>query len=349
MKEGLVSIVVPVYNVEDYLQQCVDSLLNQTYPNIEIILVNDGSTDTSDEICRRYAEKEERILYLEQENAGVSVARNSGLQAASGEFVLFADPDDLIPADTCQTAVKKAENYDVVIFDHLMFRDLSEIPAGSAPCRNITDLTGHSVEDWVRGMLVAPSQIDGVRLNSTSAWGKLYRRTFLEDNRLVFTPGLYFGEDQIFNLQVYLHTPRIAHCDAVAYYYRYNSASIVHRYNPNFAKINERFYQELQKYLGDGEQWEGIQEPLAYRKLGGLLMLLTKDVFHPDNPKSTAEKKQDFLEEVRREEYAPAYGKWKRNFPMEKRLVLRLAIGKQYGLLRVMFTLRNGMQKLRMH
>lgn len=315
MKEGLISIVVPIYNAERYLEDCVESLLRQTYQNIEIILVNDGSTDGSGGICRKYAQKDPRIVLVEQENAGLSAARNSGLKVAEGEFVWFVDADDLIPADICRIAVEKAENYDVVIFDHLMFRNLSEIPVEAEPCGEITDLTGCSVEDWVRAMLVLPSEIAGVRLNATSAWGKLYRLSFLKNRELVFTPGLYFVEDQIFNLQVYLHSPRIAHCAAVAYYYRYNDASIVHKYNPNFAQINERFYRELKKYLGDGKLWASIQEPLAYRKLDGLLMLLTKDVFHPDNPKSTPEKKRAFLEEVCREEYAPAYKNGSRIFP----------------------------------
>lgn len=345
MKEGLISIVVPVYNVERYLEDCLESLLRQTYQNIEIILVNDGSTDGSGGICRKYAQKDPRIVLVEQENAGLSAARNSGLKVAQGEFVLFVDSDDLIPADICRIAAEKAENYDVVIFDHFLFADPADIPAETVFCGSVMELTDRPIEEWLRAMLVVPGEIAGVRLNATSACGKLYRMSFLKDYGLVFTPGLYFVEDQIFNLQVYLHSPRIAHCAAVAYYYRYNNASIVHKYNPNFAQINERFYEELKKYLGDGELWASAQEPLAYRKLDGLLMLLTKDVFHPDNPKSTREKKRDFLEEVRREEYAPAYEKWKQNFPKAKQLVLRLAIGKHYGLLKVMFALRNGMQK----
>lgn len=343
MKKSVISIVVPVYNVERYLEDCVESLLRQTCQNIEIILVNDGSTDGSGAICRRYAEMDPRIICLEQENAGPSDARNTGLQAATGEYVMFVDSDDLIPENICQIAAEKTEGYDVVIFDHFLFTKSSDIPAESGSSRGVTDLTGYPEKDWIRAMLVAPGEIGGIRLNATSAWGKVYRRSFLQDYELLLTPGLNFAEDQIFNLQVYLHRPRIAHCDAVAYYYRYNNASIVHRYNPNFAQINERFYEELKNCLGDGELWASAQDPLAYRKLEGLLMLLTKDVFHPDNPKSAAEKKREFLEEVCREEYRSAYAMWKQNFPAAKRLVLRLAIEKHYGLLKVMFALRNRM------
>lgn len=95
-KYPLISVIVPVYNVEQYLRQCLDSILNQTYPEIEVLLINDGSTDASDEICREYAERDNRIRYFVKENGGLSDARNYALDRAEGEYVTFVDSDDFL-------------------------------------------------------------------------------------------------------------------------------------------------------------------------------------------------------------------------------------------------------------
>lgn len=91
-----ITVIVPVYNVENYLNKCLDSIISQTYKNIEIVVINDSSTDTSGEICKEFSEMDHRILYIEQENAGLSAARNTGLDNMSGNYVTFVDSDDWI-------------------------------------------------------------------------------------------------------------------------------------------------------------------------------------------------------------------------------------------------------------
>ncbi|MFB4033578.1 glycosyltransferase family 2 protein, partial [Streptococcus pneumoniae] len=98
MENQLISVIVPVYNVEEYLKQCLDSILEQTFSNYEVILVNDGSTDSSGLICQEYAEKDTRIRYFEKENGGLSDARNYGIEQAQGEYLTFVDSDDLLDA-----------------------------------------------------------------------------------------------------------------------------------------------------------------------------------------------------------------------------------------------------------
>ena len=107
--EKLVSIIVPIYNVEKYLRQCLDSILRQTFRPLEIILVNDGSTDGSDTICQEYAEIDERIVYLKKENGGVSDARNVGLDAVTSDYVLFIDSDDWIEPTYVEVLYEKIE------------------------------------------------------------------------------------------------------------------------------------------------------------------------------------------------------------------------------------------------
>ena len=116
MREEKVSIVVPVYNVEKYLKRCVESLLNQTYSNIEIILVDDGSSDHCPVLCDNYAKKDDRVIVIHKKNGGLSDARNCGLLKASGEYILYVDSDDYIERDSCEKLiVGMIENVDVVV------------------------------------------------------------------------------------------------------------------------------------------------------------------------------------------------------------------------------------------
>lgn len=125
----IVSIIVPVYNVERYLRQCLDSLVNQTYQNNEIICVDDGSTDASSEILTEYALKNSKVRVIRQENSGVSAARNVGFSFATGEYVMYVDGDDWIDVRTCEKAVFKAEEYAA---DLVMWPYIREFPNHSA-------------------------------------------------------------------------------------------------------------------------------------------------------------------------------------------------------------------------
>ena len=110
-----ISIIVPVYNVKEYLRECLESLVNQSFENYEIIIINDGSTDGSDLICQKYKERYENIRYYSQSNKGQSAARNLGVRKSKGEYILFVDSDDYIVKDACRVLYKSAIKYDVDI------------------------------------------------------------------------------------------------------------------------------------------------------------------------------------------------------------------------------------------
>lgn len=116
----VVSIIVPIYNAEKYLNECIDSIINQSYPEIEIILINDGSTDKSDEICKRYEELDKRIKYIYKENEGVSIARNTGIKISTGEWITFLDADDKAELNMCERFISNLRNSesDIYLFNH---------------------------------------------------------------------------------------------------------------------------------------------------------------------------------------------------------------------------------------
>ena len=124
-----ISVIVPIYKVEKYLSQCLDSIVNQTYSNLEIILVDDGSPDACGEICDYYAGQDKRIKVIHQENSGLSEARNTGIRQATGEYLLFVDSDDWLLPDLCESAVKDMEIHksDILVFGYYLTSEKGEI------------------------------------------------------------------------------------------------------------------------------------------------------------------------------------------------------------------------------
>lgn len=197
------SIIVPVYNVEKYLPKCLDSLVNQTYSNIEIICINDGSTYSSLKILEEYAKKDNRIKIINQENQGVSVARNEGIDNAIGDYILFVDADDWIEINTCDILNKKIEknNLDLIIFNAYI--------AKNSQC------------------------YFGFRSNKenimySNMWSICYNREFLNINNIHFPQNIKIAEDHIFRLQAITMANKISIIDEFLYYYladRENSSS----------------------------------------------------------------------------------------------------------------------------
>lgn len=208
--EPLISIIVPVYNVEPYLRKCVDSILNQTYRNLEVILVDDGSPDGCPAICDEYAAKDDRIKVIHKANGGLSDARNAGMAVARGEYLAFVDSDDMLPPDAMEILLNTAisEQADMVIGGYSRFED---IPA--APC----DLK-LSVKRWTPVETMA----DMFR-NGCSSWARLYRR---ELHQSILFPVGEINEDEAIVLELLEKCNCIAVTNVVVYYYRFRPESI---------------------------------------------------------------------------------------------------------------------------
>lgn len=185
MKEQpLVSVIIPVYNVERYLAQCLDSVINQTYPNLEIICVNDGSRDGSPDILRRYADEDAWIQVIDKANGGVSQARNDALDCARGEYIMFVDSDDWVEPDACENAVNAMREYDA---DIVMWSYVSETENRSSRKVIFPETTVFEKEEvraklhrrFVGAMgeeLSHPELVDSL----CPVWGKLYRRSLIQ-------------------------------------------------------------------------------------------------------------------------------------------------------------------------
>lgn len=236
----LISVIVPVYNVEEYICRCIDSLLAQTYPHIEVILVNDGSTDNSGKICDEYAAKDSRIKVVHQPNGGVSAARQTGIDAATGEYTIHADPDDWVEADMLQELVTKAqeENADMVICDYY-----TEDKDGSHYCNQNPgeDLNAKNV---LKKILL--QQLHG------SCCNKLVSRVCY--NGITFSPGhLCILEDEVFNIKVLARgRGKVCYLPKAYYHYRTtNEESLCHSMSDKSLQSKIDAIKELENHLNE--------------------------------------------------------------------------------------------------
>ena len=207
----LISVVVPVYNVAQYLPRCIDSLLKQTYSNIEIIIVNDGSTDTSLDICKKYASLDKRIKIITQGNQGLSVARNTGIKNAQGNYLMLVDSDDYVSPSFCADAVGNQRRYhsDVVIFGY------ARVTGGQEYQRLIADKQA--------GELSKEEAMD-YSVENSYAWNKLYRKSLFDD--IEYPKGRYY-EDGFTTYKLFAQAKVISYIPNVNYFYVENGNSIV--------------------------------------------------------------------------------------------------------------------------
>ena len=211
----MISVIVPVYNVETYLEECLDSIQNQTYTDLEVILVNDGSTDGSQAICERYCKENRRFHLLNQENQGLSAARNTGVAASRGEFIVFVDSDDMILANYLETLMHYMRE-DVDIVESQFTVSNEEFLAKSFKEPSIL-FEGNSQE----AVKIFPKHVLNV-----NAVIKLYRRSIVE--AVPYIDGVIF-EDVYCGIGMLKYIRKIIKIDYKGYYYRQHQASIMHR------------------------------------------------------------------------------------------------------------------------
>ena len=226
MNSKKVSVIIPVYNTEKYLDKCISSVINQTYKNIEIIIVDDGSTDHSSALCKKWESIDERVLVLRKVNGGLSSARNYGLEKSSGNYIFFVDSDDWIASNTIELMVCKAEalNCDIVISNYYDYYSETQIVP---VIRTKEQLVLEPVEKCLLNIL------------PTNAWGKLIRRDiFYDDTNLILKfPENRRYEDTVISFKQILKAQIVYTLSDALYYYRQNMESIV--YNPKATDITD--------------------------------------------------------------------------------------------------------------
>lgn len=219
-KHDLITVVVPVYNVEKYLDECVESIVGQTYSNLEILLVDDGATDASGKMCDRWAEKDQRIRVIHKENGGLSDARNFGLRVAKGAYISFIDSDDCVAPEFLETLYDGIlrENAQISCCACVPFEDGQPIPDWSA---DHSDRVGLAGMELVRALYTGRYLQVGIM-----AWNKLYDAGLFRDNGIEYPKGKLY-EDTFTTCRLLYHTQRAAVTECALYGYRQRNGSIM--------------------------------------------------------------------------------------------------------------------------
>ena len=271
----LISVIIPVYNVEKHLEKCLDSIVNQTYKNLEIILINDGSTDGSPEICSKFAQNDERIIFISRENKGVSASRNEGIELSSGDYFSFIDSDDYLEPDTYEYLIRIIEDkkVDIVNYEHYITFSDREI--------------SHKVNECNYGLFNKKDAQRQLVYNVAFAWNKLFSKETIEG--LFFNKEILRGEDRLFARQAFDKAESVWFDSRPLYHYVQSEDSAV---RGNFRKsqltaiklydIYNEFYSKKYPEL----------LPKAIADLNTLMMMLYVDMW---NDKSNFKTEQELV------------------------------------------------------
>ena len=280
-----ISIIVPIFNVEHYLARCVESILNQTHKNFELILVNDGSPDKCGEICEGYKLKDKRVKVIHQKNQGTGIARNNGLSLAVGKYVYFCDPDDYVEPTILEDNFNLAEKYqaNMVLFgyyDEIYVKDsYKSIPRSPSImfCETKEEFRKEFAKLHKKNMMY-------------TLWNKLYKKKYLEDSQCVFGQEKV-GQDTVFNYKVYENLDRVFIHDKKYYHYILNRpGSAVNRYRDGRFNIRYNETMKLEKLINCWIYQESFDELLT-RDWYTTLFIGLDNIFYDNCPLNDNEKK----------------------------------------------------------
>lgn len=339
-----ISVIVPVYNVRDYLDECVSSLLGQTMNDIEIILVDDGSTDGSGELCDRYARNDPRVKVIHQENMGLGLARNSGLQAASGTYIGFVDSDDVVSLRFFETLYNTITQYDadIAYCGHLRFSDVVREPEHEK-----TDVRLWNGREEIRQYLLdrigLPPEQKRDNLYGAAVWCGLYSHRLLKEHEVCFvSERVLVAEDIIFDIDVIPHCGRIVHIDEPLYFYRFNPDSLTGKYKEDRFEKNVTLYHAMRSRLSAlGYTSSELFEPLSrYYLTFARVAMMQEGAFLRDNGYSKARKAVKRI--CRAEDLQEILSKYPyRKLPVKYALICSLQKSKAYDLLLLMMVLHS--------
>jgi len=249
-----ISVVLPIYNVEKYLSRALDSLINQTIKDVEIIIINDGSTDRSFDIAKEYANRDSRIKILNKPNGGVSSARNFGIKEAKGDYIIFLDSDDYYEPDMLETLYKiaKFNNCDVVVCGYF----IEYVQENFIIDRVLYDIIADEKKEISR---LICSLFDKGMFNVV--WNKLYKTGLIKTLKVSFPEYATTGEDLFFNIEIFKNVQKIAMTKRQLYHYvKDERVTLVSKYHENLYEINVNLYKKVKElfdlydistYLGD--------------------------------------------------------------------------------------------------
>lgn len=253
------SVIIPIYNAEKYLDRCIESVISQTYENIEIILVNDGSLDKSGEICDKYKKEDSRITVIHKENGGVSKARNCGMNIASGEYIFFLDSDDFIEKDALHNLSQRAfeTEADIIMGNYKVINQLKKITLRPdfAKSSLTIDMQNNTTERF---------KLFFGKSYGIEATNKLYRVEFIKKLDVFFEDKINYGEDFLFNIKLFINNPKIEMVNEYTYSYYKNTDSITQTYKKELTERYLYLLTSFQNYAKNNNKLNECKDLIAF-------------------------------------------------------------------------------------
>lgn len=290
MTLNLISVIVPIYNQQENLDRSIQSILNQKYENLEIILVNDGSTDESLSIMRHYEKKDSRIIIIDKSNGGVSSARNEGLKLAKGDLIGFIDPDDWIDSNMYSSMYNNLvkNNAEVVLCNYSVEKSDSK----SSRIIN-TNKTKMKKDEIVNFLIADMINMDTLDISRPSIMGSVCRMLIKKDmifsNEITFDENIPYMEDLLFVIDVLFNTDVAAIDSSIHYHYNQIDGSASNRYLSNFFENHLEVFQKIKKLMINYNYMDVLDERLKYRYIY-LIMNTIKNEARSSNPKKETKK-----------------------------------------------------------
>lgn len=330
----IISIIVPIYNAENSLEKTLNSIINQSYSKTEIILINDGSTDNSKEIIKKFAREDNRVKTIHKDNEGVSIARNIGIANANGDYIMFVDADDWLKNNAIEKLMQCA----------LMHK--SDITICSANVEIGTEIEKNSFFKVNKGRIGKERAIAQLFSNKYYndndsyidvgvPWGKLYKTEFIKDNDLKFDSRLRMNEDNLFNLYSFFYANSIYYIDDPLYYYDYEHYSSTRRdYFDDMDVLNTTIANETIKFYEKFYSNNYLLGKLLNEKLSSLLIsLITSKIYHPQYSISIQSKVKEIKKICENEPFSVLFENKKNyGFNLKSKIILGLLQKKQYRL-----------------
>ena len=258
----MISIIIPVYNVKTYLDQCISSVVAQNYSNFECMIVDDGSNDGSQDICDKWENKDNRIKVIHQKNSGVSAARNKGIELAKGEYITFIDSDDFIEDSYLFDLVSEIDKEsDLIISGYKLYPQKEHLKYSYKKCRIKID---------------ADYTTDFIEINKLSLiygpCGKLYKKDIINKYNIRFNPNLSLGEDLFFNYEYLSHINNLVNIPNINYNYRIeNSESLSKKVRKDLFDLCYKEWLTLKEFYIKKNMWNPISQTYLYRLLWGFI------------------------------------------------------------------------------
>ena len=295
-----VTIIIPIYNLEKYIKKCIDSVIKQTLKEIEIILVDDGSTDASPSICDDYAKNDDRIKVVHQKNMGLSGARNTGIHESTGKWFMIVDGDDWLEPDAVEVLYKNAEDNDSDIFISSFYDNY--------PQKQIKDsffnedrLQFHTPEEktYLQENCISRNKYSNKKCvtNVGVTWARLYKRQFIIDKNLEFIVGLKRTQDAIFNLYAFEYANKVDYIDIPTHHYRIWENSASRKYSKDFHITANELSQHILEFMKKTNK-EIVMKQAYYSKVFKLLIEIIKIEIIPIANNLSFKEKKKFLKQL---------------------------------------------------